>query len=367
MSKNIVIIGGGPAGLGTASALLKSTPVLPSNYKIIVIDKRDFYWHVVAGLRAPLDDKLRNDATIPYDRVFKNHSQASILRAEVTSIDESAIHTNATGTDATIPYEILVLATGRIWSKELYLPESRTEAINTLKSQGEQIAAAKRIVIVGGGAAGIELAGEIAELYQGQKAKEVTLIHKGKALLNDVYPDKLRKSLRSQLKKLNVIIKTGISVPDGSQAGTVTLSSGETITCDLLFETTGGRANSDVLKTFDPAIVSSNGYVKVNNYFQVAGHPKVFAVGDIADLKEEKQVAKIDKHTSVLALNIVSLIKEGKPVKEYKGQQEILIVSVGRKGGAGVLFGFTIGRFFASTIKSKGLFVSQTRKKLGYA
>lgn len=366
MPKHIVILGGGPAGIAAAQALLKNTPALPTDYKIIVIEKRDFYWHVVAGLRSPLDEKLRNEATIPYDRVFKGVTQATVVRANVTAFDAASVHTDASGDHSRIPYQFLILATGRIWSKELYLPIDRTEAIETLRAQGDQIAAAKRILVVGGGSAGIELAGEIAEKYQGLKEKEITLIHRGRKLLNDIYPNKLRDNLQRQLETLGVIVKNGEEADPGVQAGNVTLKSGATLTCDLVFETTGGRANSDLIKKFDPAVVSTNGFVKVDQTFQLPGHPNIFAIGDIADLPEQKQVAKIKDHAPVVAMNIVSLIKENKTAKVYKPPSELIIVTVGRKGGAGLLFGSSVGSFIASNIKSKGLFVSPTRKTLGY-
>lgn len=365
--KNIVIVGGGVAGIGLAQALEKHKPALPSDVKIIVIDRRDYYYHIIAGLRAPVDAVLQEEATIPYDRVFKASSPASILQAEATSIDESFVHTQAADSGTSkIPYDLLVISTGSMWSQELNLPFARQEAIKKLASQGAEIAEAKKIIIVGGGAVGVELAGEIAEKYSGQKQKHVTLVHRGRALLNDVYPDKLRGSLKSQLESRGVDVLTGLSIDGELEAGEVTLSNGSRITCDLIYQTVGGRPNSDIVKSFDSGVIAENGSIKVEKSFQVINHPKIFAMGDVADLKEQKQAAKIGEHIPVVAMNLVSLCKESKLVSEYKGQKELIVVTVGRKGGAGWIMGWNVGSFVSSVIKSKGLFLSGKRKELGY-
>ncbi|CCG82077.1 putative Amid-like NADH oxidoreductase [Taphrina deformans PYCC 5710] len=362
----IVIIGAGPAGIQLAQALEKNKPALPSDVKITLIDKRDYYYHIVAALRSPVEPQVGEQATIPYDRVFKNSSRARIVKAEATKIDETYVYTDASDVNAKIAYAYLVIATGSSWAQQLNLPNARTEALKVLQDQGADIAAAKKIIVVGGGAVGTELAGEIAAKYSGQKAKDVTLVHRGSALLNDVYPAKLRKNLKSQLESLGVHVLTGISVEGELQAGQVTFSNGQSQSCDLIYSTTGGKPNSRLIKDLDASAVSTNGSVRVEKSLQVVGHPKIFALGDVADLKEQKQVAKIPGHVAVVAMNLVSLIKENKTTKKYDGQRELIIVTVGKKGGAGWLFGWNIGSFMAAMMKSKGLFLAPTRKTLGY-
>lgn len=363
---NVVIIGAGPAGLGLAQALLNHKPALPADVNVVVIDRRDYYWHIIAGLRAPVDTEVAQQATIPYDRVFANTANARIVRASATRIDDSAVYTDHPGADAKIDYAYLVLAMGSTWSKELNLPQARDEALKKLSEQGAQLAAARKIVIIGGGAVGVELAGEIATKYSGQKQKHVTLIHRGTQLLNDVYPDKLRERLRKQLEAIGVTVKLNTSLDANAEAGEIVLADGEKLTCDLVYQTTGGRPNVELLKEYDAAALAENGYVAVDKSFRIKGHPKLFALGDLADLPEQRQAAKIPGHVSVAALNIISLLKEGKVYSEYEGQKELIIVTVGSKGGAGWVMGVNIGSFFSSMIKSKGLFISKTRKQLGY-
>lgn len=361
---NIVIVGGGAAGIAVAQNLEKARPALPKDWKVVVVDRRNYYWHLPAGLRAPLDDETRTQATIPFDKVFKAESPASITMAEVTKIDESSVYLNADGRESTLDYAFLVIATGQTWSKELNLPEAREEALQKLKKQGEQIEAAKDIIVVGGGSAGIELAGEIAQKYG--RSKHVTLVHHGRKLLNDIYPDKLRDRLQSQLVQLGVTTKTGVSIELGADAGEVTLSDGSKINTDLVFETIGGSPNCELIKAFDPSALSSKGYITVTKTFQFPQHPRLFALGDIADLNEQKQVAKVPGHASIVAANLLFLSRGSKSAKEYKGQRELIIVTVGKIGGAGWLFGLNVGARVSSMIKSKGLFISQVRSQLGY-
>lgn len=363
---NIVVVGGGQSGVKMAQALEKHTPSLPVDYKIIMLDRRDHFYHMIAGLRAPLETKVAEDSLIPYDRLFKGSANARVAKAEAKKIDDKFVYTDATGEDAKIEYAHLVLATGCNWADEIDSPLLRADSLQKFASQGQRIAEAKKIVIVGGGAVGIELAAEIAEKYPGQKQKHVVLVHRGAKLMNDVYPDKLRNRLQSQLEALGVEVKLGSSIADGAKAPNVTLSTGEQLTCDLLFLATGGKPNSDLLRELDASAIAENGSVKVNEYFQVAGHPNIFAIGDLADLKEQKQAAKVDLHVSIAAINIVSLAKENKTAKAYPGQKELVVVTTGKKGGAGYIMGFNVGSFISSMIKSKGLFISQSRKMLAY-
>lgn len=87
-------------------------------------------------------------------------------------------------------FAYLVLATGARWLAPSNVPDVRTAAIDQMKAYRDRIAAAKDIVIVGGGATGVELAGEIAGAYPKSSGKNVTLVHKRPKLLNDTYSDK---------------------------------------------------------------------------------------------------------------------------------------------------------------------------------
>lgn len=85
----------------------------------------------------------------------------------------------------------------------------------------------------------------------------------------------------------------------------------------------GGRPNTDFLRSFDPAIITAAGTVRVQKTLQVPlsnGKTNVYAVGDIIEWDEEKQLAKTPAHVAVVAANILASInnKTDKP-KEYGG------------------------------------------------
>lgn len=78
-----------------------------------------------------------------------------------------------------------------------------------------------------------ELAGELRESLPDLK---VTLIHRGRALMNNAYPDKYRNSLLEMLQKGGVEVILGDSLVNESpeRGGTVTTLSGREISADLI-------------------------------------------------------------------------------------------------------------------------------------
>jgi len=64
-----------------------------------------------------------------------------------------------------IPWDVLVLVPGNVWEGGLAFPDSRVGAVKTIQDWRGKFKAADKIVLVGGGAVGIELSGELRDVY----------------------------------------------------------------------------------------------------------------------------------------------------------------------------------------------------------
>jgi NADH dehydrogenase FAD-containing subunit len=70
--------------------------------------------------------------------------------------------------------------------------------------------------------------------------------------------------------------------------------------------------------------------VKVKPTLQLAQHPRIFALGDIIDWKEQKQAAKALGHVSIVSNNVLSLVGLKSSFKDYKGSIEMIGLSNGK-------------------------------------
>jgi apoptosis-inducing factor 2 len=75
-SQNIVIVGGGAAGVAISRDLALKLSKTPSQYNLILVTTREAYAHLPAMLRMVVsrEDKLEESALIPYDSLFPNGS-----------------------------------------------------------------------------------------------------------------------------------------------------------------------------------------------------------------------------------------------------------------------------------------------------
>ena len=133
-----------------------------------------------------------------------------------------------------IPYAFLVIATGSGANDGLpsrVRADEKREGLQQLESIQTRIRDSKDLVIVGGGAAGVELAADAKHKYP---EKNVTLVHSRDAVMHRFGPE-LQAAATKALTSLGVELILGNRTTDNEiKNGAVRLTSGRTVECDFL-------------------------------------------------------------------------------------------------------------------------------------
>ncbi|KZV96818.1 FAD/NAD(P)-binding domain-containing protein [Exidia glandulosa HHB12029] len=368
--QNIVVVGGGAAGGGVVRGLVGK--VDHSKYRVVLINPRPFYTYIIAGARMVVSPygNLETNAFIPYDRALPA-DKGELIVGTVTSIRRAA----ETGGHVVlsdgreIAFAFLVLAPGSIWSGPLAIPDTKDDIDAWITTWRAKIENAKDIVIVGGGAVGVEIAGEIRHFFPD---KSVTMVQKDAHLLNATYPDKWRLRVDKMLRDGGVKLVTD-DVIDASElssdTGTVTTRKGAVIHADLIIPCVGTRPNTDFVCTLGEGVLDSRGFIPTKPTLQLPHFPEIFAAGDVLAWDEQKQMAKANGQAGIVASNIVSMTKGASPGAVYKGSWELIVITFGPNGGTGyfgILWGIIVGDWFSRFVKSKDLVIGSVRKTWGY-
>ncbi|KAF8891929.1 FAD/NAD-P-binding domain-containing protein [Gymnopilus junonius] len=368
--RDIVIVGGGGAGSQIARAL--SQQLEAGSHSITVIESREFFTHYPGCLRMLVSDRdhLEETALIPLDKLFPS-GNGKLVRAYISSIsqnDKGQGGKVTTDGGNVYNYDILVLAPGNVWEGPLAFPSSRKAAVAFVEEWREKIKKSKGIAIVGGGAVGCELAGEIRDIYP---EKSLSVIQRESQLLVSTYPDKFRADVQRRLAERDIRVITNDEIQDIFEypAERVATRKGTFVDADLVIPCRGGHPNTGFISSLGENLLTSAGCVKVDQYLQVQGKPGVFAAGDIIEWAEVKQVVKTAGHATTIVANIKSILAGKPPAAVYKPMFEILALTNGAGGGAtymGILWGLHFGNWFTRFLKAKDLFITKTRQGLGY-
>lgn len=212
-----------------------------------------------------------------------------------------------------------------------------------------------RVVIVGGGATGVELAAELfnaalalrhygLEVFD-EKRMKVTLIEAGPRILPNL-PEKLAAAARKELESLGVRVVTGEQVVEATSEGIIT-KSGEFIQADLKVWAAGVKG-PDVLTTLGLETMPNNQLV-VRPTLQTTRDDRIFAIGDCAwfvpkgETKAVPPRAQAAHQMAAVAFhNICNLIAQ-KPLKNFVYHDHGSLVSLSRFSTVGSLMGNLIG------------------------
>ncbi|KAJ5260504.1 hypothetical protein N7478_012109 [Penicillium angulare] len=322
--KSIVVIGASFAGYQAARCLANS---LPSGYRVVVIEKNTHFQLTWVLPRFCVVDGHDNKAFIPYGSYMKGPPGSwQWINEAVQSVLPSHSHGGQSGrvqlaSGREIEYEYLVLATG----SSATLPsrvceESKHDGMKVIAAQREKITQGKHIVVIGGGPAGIELAGDAKTQFPD---KEVTLVHSRKTLLNDGFGLKLHDAVCKEMENLGVNLVLGEKpvIPDGMNSGDIKLSGGETIHFDCLIKCVGQKPNSHLVQFLSPDAFSRSGHIRVRSSLQVVddAFPHIFAAGDLVESNGIKNARAAFEQAQVVAENVCRSI-QGKSLIEYKAE-----------------------------------------------
>ncbi|KAF5545371.1 apoptosis-inducing factor 2 [Fusarium mexicanum] len=372
MTKTVVILGAGWAGLPLAHKLLKHTlPKVPDLKVILVSPNTHFFWNV-AATRGIIPDAIPDEQLfLPikpgFDQYPSENFEFLLGKADGVNAESSTVHVISNeNTRREIRYDELVIATGSQLASDLPLKPVGThqETISAWKQLQNEVGDSKSIVIAGGGATGTEVAGELAARYGASKS--ITLVISGEQPLEGAL-DSVRTSVSRDLKTLGVklIYNARVTEAKKSERGQGTeihLSNGSTFTTDLYLPLHGIKLNTSFIPQ---SFLDSSGNLKLDEKMRLAGTKNIWGIGDVGNI-DPKQLTITDNQIIHLATALdVALTGKG-DIKPYQpATKKMIFVSLGKKYATGQIGNWKLFSFMVSYVKGRKLFVDTAEGYVG--
>ncbi len=345
---HVVVVGGGFGGLRAAEELARS------GYSVTLIDRNAYstfqpllYQVATGGL---------NPGDITYSlRSFTGRFRRTMRfrRATVTAIDSTQRRV-ITDVGEPIPYDYLVLAVGvganyfgipgaAEHARAIYTRAEALEVRDLVFGRIEALTVADpgscvSMVVVGGGATGVEMAGALAEMKQqglpiaypevDPDRVRIMLVEMGPHLLAR-FARRLRNYTLKQVQKrgVDVRLNTGIKAV---QADSVTLTDGTTEQADVVIWGAGIGGHAEVA---DWGLVQgAGGRLVVDDDLRAVGHDRIFAVGDCALTPDHPlpQVAQPAIQMGLHAARMILALDAGEPTRPFAYADRGSMATIGR-------------------------------------
>jgi NADH dehydrogenase len=371
----IVVAGAGYAGLHVAlrlTARLRNNPAV----ELTLVDRHDYHQaltelpRVAAGTRAadavriPLEDVLAKRVRFVQSEIsgFDLPGRRLLTRAGPIDWSRLVLALGSRPNDFAIPgmaQRALSLYSAndaqRVWAAI-----NRTlDAAAGADPEGQRRLAT--VVVGGGGATGVELAGELAEMLPKVASSHglapdrpaVLLVEAGPTILAGSSPQLIDNATRI-LSDLGVQVRTNAMVAAATEEG-FRLKGGQLVEGGVFVWAGGVKAPELVVGSGLP--IGHNGRVKVDQYLRVLDHPEVYVAGDLASVVDPRtghvlpplaQVALEEGET--VARNLDAEL-EDRPLEGFTFHDKGFVVSVGTRRGVADIAGITSGGRLAHLLK----------------
>ncbi|KAK4684127.1 apoptosis-inducing factor 2, partial [Tremellales sp. Uapishka_1] len=405
--KTVVVLGVSYGGSRAARLLATS---LPPGWRVVAIDRNSHLNHLYTFPRFTILPQHAAKGFIPYDNLFNPPAPSKtspadslptppltphasleklsekenphlFIQGNVVSLHPHHLILKRPGVDTPerIDFDYAVYALGggmpdpvNVWSSGA---RGKRAGMKWMAAQAEQYKLAKRILVVGGGALGIQYASDLKEVYP---EKEITLLHSRERLL-PIYPIEMHLAVIAGLHKLGVNVVLGervMSWPENPQivdghTKKLHTDKGREFEADLVLVCTGSKPHSALMATLSPTSISpTTQRILVRPTLQVAHGPSlsqtieslsalnvnqsppspaisttslssadadehdlshIFAIGDCAETGEIQAGRSAWLQAATAASNIVKLIGKRKDLEDHVVAAPAIKVSLGLK------------------------------------
>ncbi|KAJ1675157.1 hypothetical protein EV182_001820, partial [Spiromyces aspiralis] len=377
----VVIIGGAFGGIHAAKELERQCS--SRQLQVTVIEKRDMYFYNPAALRAVAFPQIIPWLWLPYDHIF-NRPKNRVIQGTVGAVLPNQVIL----TDGRVFFfDALVVATGSEYPKP-----SKMDTPSHLVGMREQFDFARKvreadsILIIGGGATGTEMAGEIATAYP---KKRITIVQNSNHLLNNEGNAKFWDVLHKKLEILGVeiILNERVIIPEDDpltyeiHPRWMKTTGGREIFSDLQFLCSGIQTRSEFMYSLAPTEIErivnpQTGEIKVRQTMQLAHpyFPNIFAAGDCTNVPGQKLAGKADsqgKHCGACIAKMFKAWKRGRPnwkdikLPTWEDPTYRIVISLGANAGVTHTPWVLLGSWATRLIKSKDLFLLKRYREFG--
>jgi apoptosis-inducing factor 2 len=315
MRKRVVIAGLGDTGVLAAIRLARHYDVVGISAKPAFLSGQELGW------RLSRPEEWARINWIPFDR-FRGLDRVRTVHASLAGVDlvnRRVFGRGADGSDVTEHYDALVIATGvanGFWRRPDL--QSQAQIGVDLRVAHDRLAAAESISVVGGGAAAVSSAAQLATAWPD---KRVDLYYPRERGLVSHHP-RVWDRVAGRLQALGVALHAGhrAVMPNGFGGDQITsepvrwCGGQPTASADAVVWAVGRvRPNT----TWLPAeLLDEHGFVRVTAGLHVPGHPDVFAIGDVAATDALRSSAR--NRADVLLAHNVRAMFAGRPLREYR-------------------------------------------------
>jgi NADH dehydrogenase len=354
MSKTVVILGAGFAGLQVARRLVGTA------YNIVLIDQYNFHqfqpllYQVATGSLEP------SSVSFPLRKVFQREKKVHVRITKTREIDlvDRLVITD----EGDFSFDYLVIATGctsnffgnKNFEKYAYPMKSTNEAItlrnrillnfeDALSAAPGELEEIMNIVIAGGGPTGVELAGALAEMKMHVLPKDypdvdfsMLTIYLVEGLEHTLQNMSEASQTKSQyyLEQMGVKVMLNALVQD-FDGRVVTLRDGTTIKTRNMIWTAGVMGSMPV--GIPAELIVKGNRIKVDKYSHVEGFTNVFAIGDVSYMETEgwprghPQLANVAINQAKALVGNMKRLLKNEPLKEFVYKNPGTMATVGKR------------------------------------
>ena len=336
MKKHLVFVGGGHAHL---TALLKLKDYIDCGHQVTLVSSSEYHYYsgmgpgMLSGTYQPREIRF-------HVKKLAEDRGASFLEDRVIRISPSE-HKLFLNSGRAVTYDVVSFNTGsevvadvkhktgeNVFTVKPIINLLRAKQY-ILKNMGQRVL---RVVIIGGGPAGVECAGNIWRLIQDNKGRAEIYFIAGTKLLKNL-PERVCNRVRSSFQERDIRIIEGRHMKS-LETNSIFFDDATEMSYDVALVATGVRPPS--LFKDSGLATGKDGGMLVNSYLQSVERPDIFGGGDCISLQGQP-LAKVGvyavRENPVLYRNLFAALEGGELITFTPQEKYLLIFNLGNGQG----------------------------------